>query len=398
MRRRTLPFAVVLVVGLLATPPANADVHLGLTTPPTGSTAFACSSIPAGVAVAQYTDDPSSRYIVPSPGGQVAAWSVNTTGATAGQPVTLLALRPLGGGSYQVVGVDSKTMPTPLPAGNVASFSVTSPINVHAGDTFGIYSTAGLACYWSGGTVPVGDSLVGLIVSSAPAVGQTLTPVGPPSPGSFTMNLAVTLSTNEDASVTAGSMPAQPTTGNLAVLTATIANHGPAGGPITFTDNVPAGLTINSATVANGTCSITGQTVRCTIANLASGQSAPANVVVTPAAPGSYTNHVSVAVSSGLIDPNHANDSATSVLRVGPKPVSPKCVVPKLGRTPGGVAKRVLQLLGCRVKLTHTASKHVPKGLVVGTRPGAGTYAVGKQVTLVISSGAPKHKKKKHQK
>jgi hypothetical protein len=202
---------------------------------------------------------------------------------------------------------------------------------------------------------------------------------------------------NEDAGVTTSAGPANAAVGRSALLSSTVGNGGPGIDPITFADKVPAGLTIDSAAAGDGTCSTSGQTVTCRINGLPVGQSVPVDVVVTPSAAGTYANSVSVAVAAGTTDPNTSNNTASATLTVGPavSAVSPvKCVVPKLKGTPSGIAKTVLKELGCKVKLTRRHSSTVHKGLVIKTKPGAGTYANLKTVTLIVSSGP----KKKHHK
>ncbi len=103
------------------------------------------------------------------------------------------------------------------------------------------------------------------------------------------------------AGVTASSAPSAAAVGSLAALSATVSNSGPDTSPLTFTDAVPAGLTVDSAVAGSGTCTIASQTVTCTITGLASGQTSNVSVVVTPTAVGNYTNTVSVAL--GLARP-----------------------------------------------------------------------------------------------
>ncbi len=70
-------------------------------------------------------------------------------------------------------------------------------------------------------------------------------------------------------------------------------------------------------------------------------------------------------------------------------------MIPRLrGLTPS-FAKTLLRALGCTVgQLTRAASKTVPKGLVIGTNPGASTVAAG-QAAITVSSG--RHAKKQAQ-
>jgi beta-lactam-binding protein with PASTA domain len=96
---------------------------------------------------------------------------------------------------------------------------------------------------------------------------------------------------------------------------------------------------------------------------------------------------VSVTAGHGLVETNAANNTASATLRVAPRT---RCVVPKLKLTPVKVAKRVLKLLSCKPgKVGHSHSS-VRKGLVIKTKPKAGTYAPGRVIKLQVSSGPKK--------
>jgi Domain of unknown function DUF11/PASTA domain len=155
---------------------------------------------------------------------------------------------------------------------------------------------------------------------------------------------------------------------------------------------VPAGLTVNSAAAGDGTCSISGQTVTCTIVGLAAAQSVPVEVIATPGAAGSYANSVSIALNAGGSDPNPANNTAAATLSVASGTPPAKCVVPALRGVPSGLARAVLNDLGCKVKTAKARSQSIRKGTVVSTNPGHGTYASGATITLIVSSGPKKHK------
>ena len=202
--------------------------------------------------------------------------------------------------------------------------------------------------------------------------------------------------TTFDAAV-ATTMPSGPTSGYPVVLASTVTNNGPGQDPITFTDNVPssstASLTITSAVADDGTCSTTGQKVTCTISGLAPGQTALVDVVVTPTAPGSYTNTVSVAVPSGDTDSNTANNSASETFLAvsAPSIPLPVCLVPNLTGAPVSVAEEALTDLACTftVKKKHTGL--VPKGAVIRTNLDPGGYPAGTNVRLLVSRGPKKH-------
>jgi beta-lactam-binding protein with PASTA domain len=59
------------------------------------------------------------------------------------------------------------------------------------------------------------------------------------------------------------------------------------------------------------------------------------------------------------------------------------------------LAKSVLGSLGCKAgKSTKAHSKAVPKGQVISTSPGPGTYAANTVIALKVSSGPPPRKHK----
>lgn len=88
---------------------------------------------------------------------------MNVTGDTPGASVTFAVARPISGGDYTVVGTDNETIPNPLPASGVASFTLTNPIAVQAGDTLALYSSSsGVGCYFFGGSTPASDNLVSI--------------------------------------------------------------------------------------------------------------------------------------------------------------------------------------------------------------------------------------------
>lgn len=199
--------------------------------------------------------------------------------------------------------------------------------------------------------------------------------------------------TEQDASVSTATAPATAGIGDFALLSSIVTNHGSTVSPIGFTDSVPAGLTITSAAAGSGSCTTSGQTVACNI-RLEPAESAPVDVVVTPTATGSFENRVSVAPAAGFHDPVSSNNSATATLTVAAA-AAPSCSVPALKRTPVSVAKKVLMLLNCKPgKAIHAHNRSILRGQVIKTVPKPGTYANGKVVSLTVSSGPAKAKKK----
>jgi hypothetical protein len=358
---------------------------LGSTVEPSGATAQACIS--TGL-FAQLAGDAPARYTLPG-GGQITQWQTNTAGETAGAAIKLVALTPEAGGVYRVDATDSETVPNP--AGGVATFTPASPMMVSTGDILGIIAGSGVTCYWSGGSTPLDDE-ADIFGALSEAPGDAYSTLGS---GPFAVNVGATLVATEDSAVTTTLNPSAVAAKGVAVLASTVTDHGPASNPLSFTDAVPAGLTIDSVLSPSGTCTTLGHVVACTISGLAAGQSAPVDIVVTVPA-GTYTNQVTVAQASAVTDPVTTNNSAAAKLTAH-APAVAKCVVPSLANVPLGTAKRVLADLSCKAgKVTKSYSAKVVKGDVIKTSPGKGSYAAKKSISIVESKGPKpkKHKKK----
>ncbi len=387
MTRRLLIVGVALLAVLAFTGTADAAT-LGVTAPPAASSPSSCT----GELIGQYAADPSTPYFIPAGGGQITQWQTYTAGDVAGSTMTLAVLKANGTGSYIVAALDTETLPNPLPASHIASFTPSSPIPVAAGETLALYSTAADACWFSGGSTPAGDTLFAATASGSLSTGQAVTQNGSSSGAGFTLNVAATLAQDQDASVQTSMFPSATDVSSAAMLTSVVTNGGPLTGPITFFDPVPGGLKIQSATAAMGTCTISGQTVSCTINGLPVGQSATVEVVVTAPTAGSYPNVVSVAVAPGTTDPNSANNAAAASLLVTTLPQ--QCIVPGLQKVALASARTVLTELDCAVEVKRKHSS-IAKGLVIGTGAATGIYPAGQLVTLTVSEGPKKPKKRK---
>lgn len=371
---------------------ARADVTLGSTAQPSGSTPGQCftnADDPSyNDVVVQLMSGTSPTYTVPAGGETIKEWGTDTTGDAPATPLTLVVLRPSSGGTYTVVGADSETLPNRLFSDEDAVFEISHPIVAKSGDELALYSSASggneaPVCYWDGGSTPAADGLDAVTEPGSPAAGQSLSEdvdTGQTGPN-FMLDLAV--NQNQDAGVTT-TAPATAVAQRAAVLSSTVSNAGPTVAPITFVDNVPAGLRLDAAVAGQGTCAIRGRTATCAINQLGAGQSVPVDVVVTPVARGFYVNDVSV--STAALDPNTANDQASATLGVTSLAVD-GCVVPRLRHAPAAVAKAVLKHLGCRVEVIHQQSGAVRSGNVIRTTPGPGRYRFETRIELVVSSG-----------
>ena len=184
-RTRPALLGLALLAALAPAAPAKADVTLG---------SAAASGSPGGCGedrvIAQATDNPSNPYFVRA-AGRITQWQVNTLGAAPGASVALVVLRPAGSPNYSVVGTDARSVPSPLPAGGVATFPLASPITVAAGDTLGLFTDDSVvACWFQGGSIPVASTLTALGSAATPAFGQVLSPISVNSPPAYTMNVA----------------------------------------------------------------------------------------------------------------------------------------------------------------------------------------------------------------
>jgi hypothetical protein len=397
--------AVALALALPATASASSTTLGSIVTPAWGSPAPCNTDILSGTPFAGDTllfGQATPAYEVGTNGLEVTSWSVNATGDTDGGTETLYVLAPSGAG-YTVAGTDTETIPSVIPAGGTLTFTLASPIAAQSGDTFGLSATGagGINCAWGGSSSDTADEVSVLI-----AAGNTVETPAELDPGSSgldeasgLLDLAVTLAPgNEDAAVSTSAGPSNAVVNNEALLSSTVTNNGPFAGQTTFTDTVPAGLTINAAAASGATCTTAGQTVTCTFAGLAVGASAPVEIVVTPGGAQSYENTVSVADANGVTDPNPANNSASATLVVSAATITSslatrECVSTNVKGLSEKVVKRLLPSFGCKLgKIKKASSKTVAKGDVISLNPGSGAHAPGTKLTLTVSSGKPKKK------
>jgi len=85
-------------------------------------------------------------------------------------------------------------------------------------------------------------------------------------------------------------------------------------GTVTVTIDIPAGTTVGSAALSNGTCTSAATSIECTVTPLGGGLTASGSVSLTASAAGSTA--VRASVSGNYFDTNNANDTADLVVAV----------------------------------------------------------------------------------
>jgi uncharacterized repeat protein (TIGR01451 family) len=330
MRRGALG-VVVLAAALLFvfSGVASADVTLGTTSPPAGSSPGACFTGSTGQpdVIAQATDSPSASYTVPASGGSITSWSTNVSLDEPGTSLTMVVLTPHSDGTYTVVAADTETIPSPLPSSGVATFTLATPIRASAGDKLAIYTsdaaTTPVLCFFDGPNIPAANTLVALFSPTSPSSGQTLSPdgVGATSPPSFELDLSATLVQSADVSLTKVASVSSVNVGGQITYTIKAANAGPDSAvATTVSDPLPADVSLVSASASAGSCS-GASTVSCSLGTLASGGSATVTIVVKAVTAGTATN--TATVSSSTPDSNMANNSATATTTIVTPPPPP---------------------------------------------------------------------------
>ena len=161
-------------------------------------------------------------------------------------------------------------------------------------------------------TVPI---TIGESAASSSVNAPTVSNGSDTNPANDTASDSTTVTSNADISTTISQSPSSVVAaGSPLVYTITTTNNGPsAASGVTTTDMLPAGVTFNTASSSQGSCSGT-TTVSCAVGALASGQSATITISVTP--PGALqgtTLQNSATSAANETDPNASNNTSATV-------------------------------------------------------------------------------------
>lgn len=208
------------------------------------------------------------------------------------------------------------TATDPLPAG-VAYVSATS--------TQGTCSINGSTVAATIGSMGTGSSVTVTITTTATTAGQVANTAtvsgGEDDPN--TNNNSATVVTNvaghtgatADLFITKTDSPDPASVGSNLTYIIVVTNAGPdSAADVGVTDVLPAGVTFVSASTSQGSWTLNGGTVSCTLGSIAKGGSANVTIVVVPTTAGQLTNTASTGGSD--TDPNTADNSATATTAV----------------------------------------------------------------------------------
>ena len=378
--------AALLVASAIAAASASADVTLGqvilgLSAPP--NCPFAGDGFVAASAV---TGNP---YVVPAGGGEITQWS--TTWGASGTAVVLVVMQPIPF-ALQVVGWDFESFPASAP-NHLATFTLSTPIAVAAGDTIGLYAvqSSSAVCEFAASS---GNSLE--FIQPVLGAGSIFTDGGTIVPEVNELpNVEAVLTQSADLALSAPASIASVANGGVVAFSVAASTTG-ASEAATVTDTLSGGLTPVAASVGAVACAVSGQTFSCPLA----GEPATISVLALGASAGTATNTATIAGS--LTDPVAANNSATTSVLVGGAalkalpPTPGTCALAPLAGVRLALAQTIVSDLGCKDgAVTKRASKSVPKGEVISTSPaGPTSLSAGTAVSFTVSSGKPhKHKR-----
>lgn len=251
-----------------------------------------------GTVYALYTTGPK-LYI----GGQF-----NSAGGVAGNGFAALDLSNKTGTAWSVPGSVSGA------SASVYTVTGTGP-SVYLGGQFtsagGVSAnnvaqyTPGAASPWAGLGTGLGSASTPNVFALAPSIdglyaGGNFGMAGASTPSA---GVALWTATALQLGVTNTASPSPTTVGANTTFTATVKNTGPnSASAVTLTSSVPTNATFVSATPSQGSCSLTGSTIKCSLGSLGphgSGtDTATVAIVLTPRAQGSLSDTVKVGRSA----------------------------------------------------------------------------------------------------
>jgi uncharacterized repeat protein (TIGR01451 family) len=284
---------------------ANASATVTLTLDPTAAgTLWSTTSVASGVPDPNAADNGVSSTFEVLPG----LADLELTKQDAPDPVTIgnnvdYTVHVVNHGPSRATSV---TVTDPLPAGTTF---------VSASATQGDCSETNRVVTCAVGTVAsagAANATIRLRADVAGSLSNTASTAATENDDDTTNNTATATTTvlaSADLRLTKADSVDPVTAGVAFSYTLTVTNAGPSNATVvTVTDTLPAGMTLASSSASQGSCSPAGQTVTCSLGNLAANASATVTLNVSAAGAGTVTNTASVTAAEP--DPTTSNNAA----------------------------------------------------------------------------------------
>ena len=160
--------------------------------------------------------------------------------------------------------------------------------------------------------VKLNTSNSGTITNQATVVGDDL---NDPTGSNNSTSESTTITPGADLAITKADSADPVAAGDSLTYTLSVHNNGSLDATnVVVTDNLPAGVTYQSASPSQGSCSEANGNLSCSLGSLSNGADATVEVIVTAGATGTVTN--TAGVQADEFDGNTANNSATETTKI----------------------------------------------------------------------------------
>lgn len=190
----------------------------------------------------------------------------------------------------------------------------------------GTYSYENGTITWNVGTLQADDTktmTISVIPQTAGTMGNTATVYHnnegdeDPNPDNNTVFSEVTVTPGVDLVILKESYPRETSIGDTLTYLITVLNSGPSpANNVSVTDNLPAGVVVESITTSKGICQTTGNTLNCDLTSLDANERWNIRIDVIPSTEGEIVNTAEVTSDEPDSNPENNTDRVTTI--VGP--------------------------------------------------------------------------------